>query len=49
MTDLLKPVIVAVNGHAIGAGFEMLTRADFVVADEHAEFWLPEVQRGIPP
>ena len=28
MTDLLKPVIVAVNGHAVGASFEMLTRAD---------------------
>lgn len=49
MTDLLKPVIVAVNGHAIGAAFEMLTRADFVVAANHAEFWLPEVRRGIPP
>jgi crotonobetainyl-CoA hydratase len=49
MTDLQKPVIVAVNGHAIGAAFEMLTRADFVVAADHAEFWLPEVRRGIPP
>ena len=49
MTDLLKPVIVAVHGHAIGAAFEMLTRADFVVAADHAEFWLPEVRRGIPP
>ncbi len=49
MTDLLKPVIVAVNGHAIGASFEMLTRADFVIAADHAEFWLPEVRRGIPP
>ena len=49
MNDLQKPVIVAVNGHAIGAAFEMLTRADFVVAADHAEFWLPEVRRGIPP
>jgi crotonobetainyl-CoA hydratase len=49
MTDLLKPVIVAVNGHAVGASFEMLTRADFVIAAEHSEFWLPEVRRGIPP
>ena len=32
MTDLLKPVICAVNGLAVGAGFEMLLRADFVVA-----------------
>jgi crotonobetainyl-CoA hydratase len=40
MTDLLKPVICAVNGMAIGAGFEMLLRADFVIAAEHARFML---------
>jgi crotonobetainyl-CoA hydratase len=49
MTDLLKPVICAVNGMAIGAGFEMLLRADFVIAAEHAVFMLPEVRVGIAP
>jgi crotonobetainyl-CoA hydratase len=49
MTDLLKPVICAVNGLAVGAGFEMLTRADFVLAAEHAEFMLPEVRIGMCP
>ncbi len=49
MTDLLKPVICAVNGMAVGAGFEMLLRADFVVAAEHAEFMLPEARIGIAP
>ena len=49
MTDLLKPVICAVNGMAIGAGFEMLLRADFVIAAEHARFMLPEVRIGIAP
>lgn len=49
MTDLLKPVICAVNGLAIGAGFEMLTRADFVIAADHAEFMLPEVRIGMCP
>lgn len=49
MTDLLKPVICAVNGYAIGAGFEMLLRADFLIAAEHAQFWLPEVQLGVAP
>lgn len=49
MAELQKPVIVAVNGHAIGAAFEMLTRADFVVAADHAGFTLPEVRRGITP
>jgi len=49
MTDLLKPVICAVNGLAIGAGFEMLLRSDFVIAAEHAEFYLPEVRIGVAP
>jgi crotonobetainyl-CoA hydratase len=49
MTDLLKPVICAVNGLAIGAGFEMLLRADFILAAEHARFMLPEVRIGIAP
>ena len=49
MTDLRKPVICAVNGMAIGAGFEMLLRADFVIAAEHARFMLPEVRIGIAP
>jgi len=49
MTDLLKPVICAVNGMAVGAGFEMLLRADFVIAAEHAEFYLPEVRIGLAP
>ena len=49
LPDLLKPVICAVNGMAIGAGFEMLLRADLVIAAEHAEFMLPEVRIGVAP
>jgi len=49
LPDLLKPVICAVNGMALGAGFEMLTRADFIIAAEHAIFMLPEVRVGIAP
>jgi crotonobetainyl-CoA hydratase len=49
MTDLLKPVICAVNGMAVGAGFEMLLRSDFIIAAEHARFMLPEVRIGIAP
>lgn len=49
MTDLLKPVILAVNGLAVGAGFEMTLRADMVIAADHAEFMFPEVRIGIAP
>jgi len=43
----LKPVIAAVNGFALGGGTEICLACDMVVADEHAEFGLPEVRRGI--
>lgn len=47
--DLLKPIIVAVNGLAIGGGFEFALNATLVVAAPHAEFALPELQRGFIP
>lgn len=42
-----KPVIAAVNGSAMGGGFELALAADLVVAAEHATFGVPEVQRGL--
>jgi len=49
LKGLLKPVICAVNGMAVGAGFEMLLRADFIIAAEHARFMLPEARIGVAP
>lgn len=45
--DIGKPVIAAVNGLAMGGGFELALAADLVVAADHAEFALPEVKLGI--
>lgn len=42
-----KPVIAAVNGLAMGGGFELALAADLIVASESAEFALPEVQLGM--
>jgi enoyl-CoA hydratase/carnithine racemase len=42
-----KPTICAVNGPALGGGTELVLAADLAVADEHAEFGLPEVTRGL--
>ena len=42
-----KPTIAAVNGTALGGGTELALASDLVVADELAQFGLPEVKRGL--
>ncbi len=46
---LKKPVIAAVNGIAVGGGFEIALACDIIIAAEHVEFFLPEMQRGFLP
>lgn len=47
MFDLTKPVVAAVNGLAIGGGFELALAADLIVAATDAEFALPEATLGL--
>jgi crotonobetainyl-CoA hydratase len=49
MWDLNKPVIAALNGLAIGGGFEIALACDLIIAAEHVEFALPEMPLGIVP
>jgi len=42
-----KPVIAAVNGFALGGGFEIVLGCDMVVASPNASFGLPEAKRGL--
>lgn len=42
-----KPIIAAVNGFALGGGFEIVLNCDMVVAAPEATFGLPEALRGI--
>lgn len=44
-----KPVVAAVNGYALGGGFELVMRCHRIVSTENAWFQFPEVTLGILP
>jgi crotonobetainyl-CoA hydratase len=45
--DRSKPIIAAVNGLAMGGGFELALACDLIIAADTAEFALPEVTLGL--
>ncbi|MGC0422785.1 enoyl-CoA hydratase/isomerase family protein [Embleya sp. AB8] len=44
-----KPVIAAVNGHAIGIGFTLAMQCDIRIVAEDAKLAIPQVRRGMVP
>jgi enoyl-CoA hydratase/carnithine racemase len=43
----MKPIISAVNGIAMGGGFELALASDIIIASEQSKFALPEVRVGL--
>lgn len=45
--QLMKPLIAAVNGDAVGGGFEIVLACDLAITVASARFALPEVRHGL--
>lgn len=49
LRGLMKPVVAAVHGRAVGSGAALATACDVVLAAESAEFGYPDVHAGLVP
>lgn len=47
LRNFKKPLIAAVNGHALAGGFEVVMLCDLIVSVDTARFGIPEVKRGL--
>jgi enoyl-CoA hydratase len=42
-----KPLIAAIEGYALGGGFELALSCDLIIASDSSRFGIPEVTRGL--
>ena len=47
--SIRKPIVAAVNGHALGGGCELALMADMIYCSSSATFGQPEIKLGIIP
>ena len=48
LEGLEQPTIAMINGHAVGGGWGLALACDFRIAAAEAQFWIPEVDLGVP-
>ena len=48
LENLEQATLAAINGHAVGGGWGLTLACDFRWAAAEAEFWIPEVDLGVP-
>lgn len=48
LEGLEQITIAGINGHAVGGGWGLALACDFRLASTGAEFWIPEVELGVP-
>ncbi|MHA1270912.1 MAG: enoyl-CoA hydratase/isomerase family protein [Candidatus Helarchaeota archaeon] len=44
-----KPVIAAINGYALGGGYELALACDFRISSKNSKFGFPEINLGLIP
>jgi enoyl-CoA hydratase/carnithine racemase len=44
-----RPLVCAVKGYAVGAGFELVLHSDYIVATSQSRFGFPEINHGLLP
>jgi enoyl-CoA hydratase/carnithine racemase len=48
LENLEQTTVAMINGHAVGGGWGLALACDFRMAAAEAEFWIPEVELGVP-